>query len=767
MNLRRAFSLFAMLLTLSLGAGAQKVGLVLSGGGARGMAHIGVIRALEENGIPIDFITGTSMGAVIGSLYAMGYTPDEMEQLIRSEDFERWYTGEKDMSYQYFYRQQDPKPAIIDARIAVRDSMTVLRPMVNSVVNPSQMNLAFVDIYSGASAACDRDFDNLMIPFRAVASDVFNKGAIVLDKGDLGDAVRASMSIPFVFSPIRIDSILAFDGGIYDNFPVDVMVREFNPTFIIGSVTADGENEPFPDDYDLMGQVRSMIMQKSDYSLDPSLGIKINCMPEGVGMLDFQLVDPVSDYGYQKTMLVMNEIKRRVDERRDSIDLKFRRSEFKSRIPEPVFRLSNISGIDDLQRRYVVREFNPSGKRQLSFEEVKSGYFRLLSNDAVSRVTPTTTFDSISQAMLLSMDVQVDDHPTFSLGGGLSSSISSQLYGSVAYSHIGEASGFYMLEGQIGKAYNNAQLTTRIDLATRVPLALSMQLAFNNMNYFKSGYIFYSDNVMPALNKETEVFAKLKLSRPFLNNFKAVFALGVAQHRDFYSNSSNIDLHTFKYDCSNHNILGSSITFTGNTLNALMYPTEGYSNTIRAQIYTEDDEYRPGNRRSATNPKVDRSWLQAQVRLERYHHLGDRVSLGTYLEGYYSTRNLSFNYQSSIMQAGAFRPTPNSRFMFDPEFRANAYLAAGLRPIFIINSIFHVRSEVYAFQPSRTILNADGIAEYGKPLGGFQLMGELNFVAQYNKICFNVFADFSTSRYNASNFGVTLGYLLPNEWFIE
>ena len=615
MNLRRAFSLFAMLLTLSLGAGAQKVGLVLSGGGARGMAHIGVIRALEENGIPIDFITGTSMGAVIGSLYAMGYTPDEMEQLIRSEDFERWYTGEKDMSYQYFYRQQDPKPAIIDARIAVRDSMTVLRPMVNSVVNPSQMNLAFVDIYSGASAACDRDFDNLMIPFRAVASDVFNKGAIVLDKGDLGDAVRASMSIPFVFSPIRIDSILAFDGGIYDNFPVDVMVREFNPTFIIGSVTADGENEPFPDDYDLMGQVRSMIMQKSDYSLDPSLGIKINCMPEGVGMLDFQLVDPVSDYGYQKTMLVMNEIKRRVDERRDSIDLKFRRSEFKSRIPESVFRLSNISGIDELQRRYVVREFNPSGKRQLSFEEVKSGYFRLLSNDAVSRVTPTTTFDSISQAMLLSMDVQVDDHPTFSLGGGLSSSISSQLYGSVAYSHIGEASGFYMLEGQIGKAYNNAQLTTRIDLATRVPLALSMQLAFNNMNYFKSGYIFYSDNVMPALNKETEVFAKLKLSRPFMNNYKTVFSIGVAQHRDFYSNSSNIDLHTFKYDCSNHNILGSSITFTGNTLNALMYPTEGYSNTIRAQIYTEDDEYRPGNRRSATNPKVDRSCLLVLAQL--------------------------------------------------------------------------------------------------------------------------------------------------------
>ena len=77
-----------------------------------------------------------------------------------------------------------------------------------------------------------------MVPFRAVASDVFNKAPIILDKGDLGNAVRASMSLPFVFSPIRIDSVIVYDGGIYNNFPVDVMVEEFAPDFIIGSVVA-------------------------------------------------------------------------------------------------------------------------------------------------------------------------------------------------------------------------------------------------------------------------------------------------------------------------------------------------------------------------------------------------------------------------------------------------------------------------------------------------------------------------------------------------
>ena len=80
---------------------AQKVGLVLSGGGAKGMTHIGVIRALEENGIPIDYVAGTSMGAIVGALYAMGYSPDDMEALLRSPDFKRWYTGVIETRYSY------------------------------------------------------------------------------------------------------------------------------------------------------------------------------------------------------------------------------------------------------------------------------------------------------------------------------------------------------------------------------------------------------------------------------------------------------------------------------------------------------------------------------------------------------------------------------------------------------------------------------------------------------------------------------------------
>ena len=189
---------------------AQKVGLVLSGGGAKGMTHIGIIRALEENCIPIDYITGTSMGAIIGSLYAMGYSPDEMEELLRSPDFKRWYSGQVETKYEYYFKKNRPTPEFFSIRFSFKDSLN-LKPQIlpTNIVNPIQMNVVFVELFARSTAQCKGDFSNLFVPFRCIASDVYNKKMLVMRNGDLGDAVRASMSFPFVFKPIEIDSILA------------------------------------------------------------------------------------------------------------------------------------------------------------------------------------------------------------------------------------------------------------------------------------------------------------------------------------------------------------------------------------------------------------------------------------------------------------------------------------------------------------------------------------------------------------------------------
>ena len=167
--------------------------------------------------------------------------------------------------------------------------------------------------------------------------------------------------------------------------------------------------------------------------------------------------------------------------------------------------------------------------------------------------------------------------------------------------------------------------------------------------------------------------------------------------------------------------------FTGNTLNALQYPTSGRSETIRAFIGTEDDLFRPKNVFDPNYNSMVRSWLQISSRLEHYASFSSHFTLGTFLEAFYSSRNFSSNYQATVMQAGNFRPTVNSKFVFDPDFSANSYFAVGIKPIWVINSIFHLRSELYLFQPTRPIINMEGKAAYGKVLSGTQVMGELNF----------------------------------------
>ena len=196
----KKYQLLLICILLSGWVSAQKIGLVLSGGGARGIAHIGVIKALEDNNIPVDYVTGTSMGAIVGSLYAMGYSPDDIAAVLKSEDFKRWSTGELDPEYVYYYRNADPKPIIAELSFNPKQLDSInFRPtfLPTNIVSPRQMNYAFVELFSRANALAKGNFDNLFVPFRCIACDIYRKEAVVFRSGSLGDAVRASMTFPF------------------------------------------------------------------------------------------------------------------------------------------------------------------------------------------------------------------------------------------------------------------------------------------------------------------------------------------------------------------------------------------------------------------------------------------------------------------------------------------------------------------------------------------------------------------------------------------
>lgn len=761
---RLLLTLLAILLILP--SNAQKVGLVLSGGGAKGVAHIGVIKALEENGIPIDYVVGTSMGAVIGSMYCMGYTTDEMLELVSSEKFRKWYQGDQEPSHRYFFMKNDPSPAIASMIVNLKDSMLLIRPQNTSLVSPQQMNLGFVDVFAGANAVCDGDFDSLLVPFRSVGADVYEKKSVVLSKGDLGNAVRASMTFPFVFKPIKINGKLVYDGGIYDNYPFDVMKSEFNPDIMIGCLTY-GQDD-IPDESDIYGQLRSMIIQDKEEAIPTEYGISIGIRMDDVKLLDYKRSQEIMNRGYRHAINEMDKIKSRISARRSQDEVNASRDRFKKAIPDMVFRDVVVTGVTHDQAEYIEREFRQEIKNAevFDYEGLSAGYFKLVSDNAVREIVPSTSYDEQDSTYTLSLDVQLDTKPQIHLGGGLSTGATSQLYAGFSYNYIRKFSLKTILEGQVGRSYNDAQLTVRLDFAKHMTKTFVIRTGYSNFNFYNQKYIFNnSDN--PAFNKNREFFVKIKGSTPVFRSNKAEITLGAATHRDYYLDNNAYS--NFKYNVSHYNILGASARFVHNSLNSEQYPTSGYKGYIQADVYTSRD-FLKRRYEDAENFIGNNSWLQLSGMIDYYARLSKRLSLGNYVKLYMSSRELLANYSATMMQAGIFEPTVNSTFIYNNSFRANQYLAYGIKPIFVFNRYLHIRGEFYGFLPFSPIYaDENGQATYGDMFSQISLLGEISLVATYSRISANVFVNISgdTHKFDAPMFGVTLGILMPGERFIE
>ena len=765
--MKRFFLFLSACLLLLPFVQAQKVGLVLSGGGAKGMTHIGIIRALEENNIPIDYITGTSMGAIIGSLYAMGYSPDDMEALLRSEDFKRWYSGQVEPEYGYYFKQNRPTPEFFNIRFSFKDSLHI-KPQIlpTSMVNPIQMNLVFVELFARATAACSGDFNRLFVPFRCIASDVYNKKPLIMRRGDLGDAVRASMSFPFVFKPIEIDSGLAYDGGIYNNFPTDIMREDFKPEVIIGSVVA--ANPGKPKENDLMSQLENMIMQKTDYTLPDSLGIIMTFKYDDVSLLDFDRLQELHDIGYNRTISLMDSIKGRIHRRVSAENVRLRRLVYRSNLPQFRFRDIYIEGANPQQQAYIKKEFHDEDHEVFTYEDLKRGYFRLLSDNMISEIIPHAVYDSENDLYSLHLKVKMEDNFSVRMGGSVSTTSSNQIYLGLGYQDLNYYSKEITLDGQIGKVYNNAQLMAKIDLPTRIPTSYRLIASLSTFDYYKKDKLF-SKNDKPSFNSKDERFVKLMVALPFLANKRAEISIGYGKLQDNYFQSSVINFDKDRSDRSTYNLLGGAIGFYGSTLNARQYATKGYFEKLVAQVFSGKEKFIPGNpTETSVTTKERQSWLQISYMKYAYHTMSPKFTLGWMAEMLYSSKNFSENYTATMLQAADFSPTPHSKLMYNEAFRANQFLAAGIKPIFVFNDMFQFRSEFYGFVPIFPIKkNALNKAYYGKAFSRFEYIGEISVICQLPFGAISAYVNHYSSPKKEWNVGLTLGWQLFNYRFIE
>ena len=213
------FLLMLLVALPSLTAGRKKVGVVLGGGGAKGVAHIGVLRVLEEAGIPIDYVAGTSMGAIVGGLYAIGYTPAEIDSMVIHQDWTMLLSDRVTRTSLSFPEKENSERYILSLPFGKEKKDRVISGMIKG----QNLQNLFSNLTIGYHDSID--FNNLNIPFACVAVDVVDGKDYVFHKGSLPLAMRASMAIPAVFTPVRLDSMVLVDGGLNDNFPVDVALN--------------------------------------------------------------------------------------------------------------------------------------------------------------------------------------------------------------------------------------------------------------------------------------------------------------------------------------------------------------------------------------------------------------------------------------------------------------------------------------------------------------------------------------------------------------
>ncbi len=203
-----------------------KIGLVLSGGGAKGLAHIGVLKVLEEEGIVPDYITGTSMGSIIGGLYAAGYSSHELDSIVRNVNWNLLLSDEIPLSMVLTHEKEDYSRYLAEFNITP-DGLEIPTGLIrgqqiHSLLTGLTWHVAHI-----------KSFDNLPIPFRCVAADLISGSQYIFKNGNLATAMRASMSIPTVFSPVKLDSMLLVDGGVLNNFPVK-LCKEMGADIVIG-----------------------------------------------------------------------------------------------------------------------------------------------------------------------------------------------------------------------------------------------------------------------------------------------------------------------------------------------------------------------------------------------------------------------------------------------------------------------------------------------------------------------------------------------------
>ena len=750
-------------------SGNFRVGLVLSGGGAKGIAHIGVIKALEDNDIPIDCISGTSMGAVVGSLYSCGYSPAEMMALIKSPTFLNCASGTPDPDLTYYFSKAQPSPAWASVNLSFKDrgNNNITGQIIpTSLISPIPMNIEFLNLFTPFTSQCGEDFNNLMVPFRCVTSDVYHKHKIVLRSGSLGNSVRASMSFPTVFRPIEIDGVLVYDGGIYDNFPVDVMEEDFNPDFIIGVSVSGPDGKP--EKNNLFSQLEDMIIQNNNYNVPSDKGIKIQCPVLNFGVLDFDKADVIYEIGYKTGLQMVDSIKKRTPARRDIREIARIRENFKSATPEIMFDSVSVTAGTPGQRRFLRFLFD-RGFPGVPFglEQTQDAYYRAVSGGKLSNLMPNAILGDVDSLPphirknnVLQLAPEIKSPWNIGVGGWLTTGIQSMLFLDFGYHTLSFNSLDLDLSGWLGQSYYAGMLSGKFTVHSRFPAYAKLEAVISRKKLYDSQLMFFQENT-PTFITETEKLIKLHYCLATGRKSIASSSIAYGSRRDKYYAGAVEDFDKEKRDISTNRRAVISLGWEFNTLDNETFPMAGRK--IATSIWGDWNlkEFIPHGDRNLGVKYAPHFGLGADFIWREYFRLHKNFRLGASAELRGTLGPVFGEYTSQIVNSHPFSPTPSTSNYFNPRFMSDNYIAVGLMPIWNPVDKLQIRGEFYGYQPLRSVIRgANGMAKRGGWLKNPGFIGEVSAVYNFSFASLSLFCNYLSSPKGNWNFGISFGYFL-------
>jgi len=508
-----------------------KVGLVLSGGGAKGFAHIGALKAIDEAGVRVDYIGGTSMGAIIGSLYASGYSAIAIEKIVKDMGFNDFMQSEISRKSKPYYQKEN------DHKYILRLSMEDKKIQLPSGLTDGQKVLNYLSQYTQHVNNIS-DFNNLPIPFLCIATDLEKGEQVILNTGYLPDAVRASASFPTLLKPVEIDGKMLVDGGIVNNFPIDEVVA-LGADIIIGVDVGDGKllkKEDIHSVIDVLNQVVSyQMLDEADLAKKDKATVYIRPDISPYSVISFDKFEEIVQLGYDTTLEQISHLKKIVAQQTSP-----KMVSEPSLVPEEfIINSIRVTGNKNYTYSYIIEKLKIDLGKKISFDKFYKG---------IDRLTATNNFSNIQHKIFLTQDgelcnmtINVTENPikTFvQMGLHYDDLYKAGVLLNMTSKHLLFDNDFLAADVVVGQKprYN---ITYFVDNGFRLSVGLNTSL--HNFD-FDTDFIPANSTFEPSINYTNLDFFAIS-NRLFIQAvYQDDFSVGVGAHHNFMKVSSKNNL---------------------------------------------------------------------------------------------------------------------------------------------------------------------------------------------------------------------------------